>query len=108
MLRFHLDESVALAVAIGLKRRGIEVTTAATTGLLSAIDEKHLKFAHGQNSVLVTHDFDFLVLATTGIPHAGIVYCHPQKRSIGQIIAGLELLSDCLEPAQMVARVEFL
>jgi hypothetical protein len=42
MLRFHLDESVASAVAAGLRRRGIDVTTATDAGLRQANDEVHL------------------------------------------------------------------
>jgi hypothetical protein len=37
-LRFHLDEHVAGAIAAGLRRRGIDVTTAADAGLLGAED----------------------------------------------------------------------
>lgn len=41
-MRFHLDEHVAHAIAHGLRRRGIDVTTTVETGLLSAPDDDHL------------------------------------------------------------------
>jgi hypothetical protein len=44
-LRFHLDEHVPAAIAAALRRRGIDVTTAADAGLLGATDEDHLAFA---------------------------------------------------------------
>jgi hypothetical protein len=39
-IRFHVDENRARAVAEGLARRGIDVTTTPETGLMGAIDEQ--------------------------------------------------------------------
>jgi predicted nuclease of predicted toxin-antitoxin system len=108
MLRFHLDESVSSAIASGLRRRGIEVTTATDTELRHASDEEHLAFAFRERRVLVTHDADFLVLAAKGIPHAGIAYCHLKSRSIGQIIRALETMSTLLSPDQIANQVQFI
>jgi hypothetical protein len=44
-MRFHLDEHVAHAIAAGLRRRGIDVTTTTDAALLSAPDEDHIAFA---------------------------------------------------------------
>jgi predicted nuclease of predicted toxin-antitoxin system len=76
--------------------------------LLQATDERQIAFASSETRILVTHDDDFLALAQRGTPHAGIAYCHPASRSIGQIIAGLMLIPDCLTPAEMQMHVEFL
>lgn len=43
-IRFHLDENVDAAIADGLRRRGIDVTTTAQADLLSASDEEHVEF----------------------------------------------------------------
>jgi predicted nuclease of predicted toxin-antitoxin system len=59
-MRFHLDEHVAHAIAAGLRRRGIDVTTTVDAGLLSAPDEEHLAFAKRDARVIVTQDSDFL------------------------------------------------
>jgi hypothetical protein len=67
-LRFHLDENVHGAVANGLQLRGIDATTAHDVGLIGASDEEHLAFALSQTRVLVTHDDDFLRLASSGVP----------------------------------------
>jgi hypothetical protein len=107
-LRFHLDEHVAAAIAAGLRRRGIDVTTAADAGLLSAPDEAHLAFALAQGRIVFTNDEDYLVLHDRGTEHAGIAYCHQQKRSIGDVIRGLVLLWEILEPEDMRNHVEFI
>ncbi|MEA5594262.1 DUF5615 family PIN-like protein [Rivularia sp. UHCC 0363] len=91
-IRFHIDESVSNAVAEGLRRRGIEVTTTLEKGLMSAPDQAQLNFALTENRVIVTHDDDFIKLHSKGIPHAGIVYCHQNQRSIGEIISYLLLI----------------
>jgi hypothetical protein len=61
-----------------------------------------------EQRVIITHDEDFLAIAGSGIPHAGIAYCHVQSRSIGQMIAALLLIYDCLSPAEMQNHIEFL
>jgi predicted nuclease of predicted toxin-antitoxin system len=63
MIRFHLDEHVPHAIAEGLRRRGIDVTTTVEAGLRSATDDVHLAYAVEQRRVVVTNDPDFLVLA---------------------------------------------
>lgn len=39
-IRFHLDENVHRAIAEGLRRRGIDVTTTPEVGLLNATDDQ--------------------------------------------------------------------
>ncbi len=107
-IRFHLDESVDSAVADGLQRRGAHVTTAKSVGLLQAPDEEHMAFALANELCLVTHDDDFLALARQGIKHSGIAFCHAEARSIGQIIAALMLIRDCMTTDEMRNHVEFL
>lgn len=43
-IRFHLDENVNSAIADGLRRREIDVTTTSEVGLISASDEEQLIF----------------------------------------------------------------
>jgi predicted nuclease of predicted toxin-antitoxin system len=107
-IRFHLDEHVASAVADGLRRRGIDVTTTADAGLLGAADTDLLAFTNSQGRVLFTNDDDFLKLHDQSVPHLGIVYCQQQSRSIGDIIRGLELIWEVLEPQEMHNRIQFL
>jgi predicted nuclease of predicted toxin-antitoxin system len=67
-----------------------------------------LEFALHENRVIVTHDSDFLVYAATQSAHAGIAYCHIDCRSTAEIIAGVLLIRDCLDPADMRNHVEYL
>lgn len=71
---FHLYEQVDPAIAEGLRKRGIDVTTTVEAALLSASDEMHVAFALEQRRVIFTHDRDFLRLASDGIDHFGNAY----------------------------------
>ena len=108
MLRFHLDEHVAHAIAHGLRQRQIDVTTTTDAGLLSAPDDDHLEFASREQRVIFTNDSDFLRLAADGRPHTGIVYSPPEASSIGDVIRFLALLHDCLSPDDVANRIEYL
>jgi predicted nuclease of predicted toxin-antitoxin system len=105
-IRFHLDEHCPHAIAEGLRRRGIDVTTSTEAGLLQAPDLDHLAFGLAQGRVIFTEDDDFLGLAARGTPHAGIAYCHQRTRSIGEIIEILTLIWEVCEPEEMADRVE--
>lgn len=107
-IRFHLDENVDPAIADGLRRRGVDVTTTQEAALLGVEDAAQLAFSSGQGRVLVTHDEDLLSLASRADRHAGIAYCHGESRSIGQVIAALMLIRDCLSADDMRNHVEFL
>jgi len=107
-IRFHLDENVDPAVALGLRHRGVDVTTTAEAGLRTATDEAQLDFARREGRVFVTHDEDFLAVHARDTPHAGIVYCHQQSRSIGAIIRGLVLIWEVYEPEELRAKLEYL
>lgn len=107
-IRFHLDEHVDPAIADGLRRRGMDVTTTREAGLLSASDETQLEFARQQGRVIVTFDDDFLYLASQVRGHAGIAYRYQGNANIDKIIRSLELVWELLEASEMLGRVEFL
>jgi predicted nuclease of predicted toxin-antitoxin system len=106
-IRLHLDEHVNPAIADGLRRRGIDVTTTADAGLLGADDTDHLAHAVRQCRVIFTNDSDFIILHDNGAQHFGIAYCRLQSRSVGQIIRTLELIWDILEIDEMRNRLEY-
>lgn len=107
-IRFHLDENVKSAVARELRRRGIDVTTTIEAGLLSQSDELQLAFICEEKRVIMTHDNDFLTIASLNSEHPGIAYCKQGTHSIGQIIEALVLIYEVYTPEEMVGRVEFL
>jgi predicted nuclease of predicted toxin-antitoxin system len=95
------------AIAEGLRRRGHDVTTAANSDLIGASDQEHLDFAHRNHRVLVTRDVDFLRLNAQQAPHAGIVFW-TQRRSIGQLISALDMLTLRYSPEELEQDVQFL
>src|SRR4051812_755029 len=107
-VRFHLDEHVNPVVAVGLRRRGIDVTTTRDAGLAGASDDEQLAYASRDGRVTFTQDDDFLRLASAGVPHAGVVYNKQGTKTIGQIIEFLVLLFTCMSEAEMRDHVEFL
>jgi predicted nuclease of predicted toxin-antitoxin system len=107
-IRFHLDENCPKAIAGGLRRRGIDVTTTPEVGLMGAIDEHQAAYGLAEGRVLFTQDQDFLRLDAAGVPHAGIAYCVKNTKSIGEIIQGLVLIWEVYELEEMTGRVEYL
>jgi predicted nuclease of predicted toxin-antitoxin system len=107
-IRFHLDENVANAIARGLQRRGIDVTTTHSAGLLGASDPEQIAYANAENRVIFTEDDDFLVLTHLGIAHPGIVYCKQMSRTVGEIIKCLELIWELCELEEMRNHIEFI
>jgi predicted nuclease of predicted toxin-antitoxin system len=107
-IRFHLDENCPRAVASGLPRRGIEVTTTPDAGLLAASDEEQDAYALSQGRVLFTQDEHFLALHASKAWHPGLAYCKKGTRSIGEIIRGLVLIWEIYDPEEMENKVEYL
>jgi predicted nuclease of predicted toxin-antitoxin system len=107
-IRFHLDENVSGAVAIALKRRGIDVTATPDAGLIGAHDSDQIRFAMSQSRVIVTHDEDFTRLHASGSEHAGICYCAKDKYSVGELVRMLVLVDACFEAGEMHRHLEFL
>ena len=108
VIRFHLDENVAPAIALGLRQRGIDVTTSQQVGLLGASDQAQLAYALGQGRIILTQDADFLILAAQTGEHSGIAYARKGSRSIGQLVQALELIHGVLTAAEMRGHVEYL
>ncbi|MDB9372067.1 DUF5615 family PIN-like protein [Nodularia sphaerocarpa] len=107
-MKFHLDENVSNAIANGLRKRDIDVTTTSEQGLISVSDQVQLEFSLSQGRVIFTQDTDFLRLDQSNINHLGIIYCPQQTKSIGQIIQGLVLIWELLEPEEMLGHIEYL
>ena len=107
-IRFHLDENCHRAIAEGLRRRGIDVTTTPDAGLLHSTDQEQIAYSLREGRVLFTQDRDFLRLHAAGVSHAGIAYCDKDTKSIGTVIQGLVLIWELVDPNEMAGRVEYL
>ena len=66
-IRIYTDESVNIAIAEGLKRRGVDAFSARDMGNLGLTDEEQLIFAKDEKAAIFTHDTDFLRLAVKWI-----------------------------------------
>jgi predicted nuclease of predicted toxin-antitoxin system len=107
-IHFHLDENCNLAIAEGLRRRGVDVTTTPEVGLLTADDVTQLAHALAERRVVFTQDRDFLRHHAAGVSHAGIVYCDKDTLSIGEIIRGILLIWEVYDSEEMTGQVEYL
>ncbi len=107
-IRFHLDENVNPSIASALRRLGGDVTTTNDVQLRTHTDTVHWDYAQRELRVIVTHDDDFLRLARQHGRHAGIAYCHPKKRALGEIIHRLARLYNEQSPDQMIGRIVYL
>jgi hypothetical protein len=107
-IRFHLDENCAGAIAAGMRRHGIDVTTTPEAGLLGALDPEQLAYASLVGRVIFTQDGEFLCIHGSGISHPGIAYCPKDSRSVGQIVDSLVLIWEVYEPEDMANRVEYI
>lgn len=107
-IRFFLDQHVPAAVAQGLRQRGIDVLTVQEASRCGLPDPDQLQFALTEDRVLMSFDSDYLVLAATGVQHAGITYCSASKYSIDQLIHALLILHGVLTRDDMRNQVEYL
>jgi len=106
-IRFHLDEHVSRALAEGLRRRGIDVTTSLEAGLCAATDEDQLAYARLENRVFITRDSDFLRLHARRVEHGGIIFCNPRRRRPGNLLEEILVLAKNLSDEDWANHVEF-
>ena len=107
-IKYHLDEHIDPAIAVGLRQRGIDVTTTLDQGLCGASDLRQVAFALSQGRVLVTCDSDLLMLAAAGTAHSGIVFWSAKHRRLGQVVLDLVMLARVASAEEMAGRIEFL
>ena len=94
---FYFDHNVPLVVAIKLREKQIDVLTAIEDHSESHADDELLQRTVVLGRVLVTHDHDFLELAhkwqIAGRYFPGIIFSHPMRISIGDLVSELELVA---------------
>ena len=111
-IRIYTDESVDVAIAQGLQRRGIEAFSVRDREKLGLTDEAQLIFAGEEKAAIFTHDTDFLRIAAQwideGRTHFGVIYCHQAAYGIGDCIRNLKMLVTVLTQEDMIDHIEFL
>ncbi|MGK7946954.1 MAG: hypothetical protein AB4058_21045 [Microcystaceae cyanobacterium] len=58
--------------------------------------------------MIVTHDTDFLKIASQDHTHYGIAFSKKGSRSLGEIIRSLILIYEVMSPQEMQGMVEYL
>lgn len=107
-IKFYFDESVELAVSEQLAAGGLEVVSAHSLEALGDSDPTHLHRATEMGYVLCTYDNDFLRLIQEVTEHAGIVFAHQQKASIGGWVREIRALHARMEAEDVAGQVIFL
>lgn len=65
-IKIYTNESVDVAIAEGLKRRGLDASSSRDTGNLGLADEEQLIYASKEKAAIFSHDTDFLRIAPDG------------------------------------------
>ncbi|MBI3600510.1 MAG: DUF5615 family PIN-like protein [Nitrospinae bacterium] len=108
-MKIYADENIERSIIEGLRRRRIEVISARELGYIGKSDEFHIKKAFDIKAVVLTHDVDFLIMASRPeVSHYGIIFSHSKNVSIGQCIRGVELIANILTDREMENHIEFL
>lgn len=108
VISLYLDENLSPKIAQQLRRRGVDAISVHELGLTGDSDANHLNRASAMGYVLVTADTDFLIMATEGIPHAGIIFGTQEYLSIGDWVNRLELVVAVYTSDDMQNHVEYL
>lgn len=110
-LRLYADECVDASIVSGVRRRGVDVVTAAEEQLLGAADEAHLDRARALGRVVVSCDQDFLRLAhhraASGAGHRGLLYILPQT-DVGDAVRAIVLLAQTKTTEELDGWVEWI
>lgn len=107
-IRLYLDECLTPKIAIQVRKLGIDIVSVHELALTGDSDPNHLARATEMSRVLVTADDDFLTIAASGVPHAGIIHGEQSTLSIGDWVRALELICAVYEPEDMLNHVEYL
>jgi predicted nuclease of predicted toxin-antitoxin system len=110
-LRLYADECVNARVVAGLRRRGVDIATAADNGLLSASDELHLARAITLGRAVVTSDRDFLVIVSAilirGESFPGLIFIQPRSTP-GDAVRRIAEIAKALDPADIQNAIEWI
>ena len=108
-MKIYADENIEASIIDGLRRRKIAVHSAVELGYRGKSDEFHLARAAELEAVILTHDVDFLKIASRqDIKHRGIIFSHARNVTIGECMRGVELITRVLTDRDMKNHIEFL
>jgi hypothetical protein len=108
----YMDVHVSKAITEQLRRRDVDVLTAAEDGSATFSDEQSLERARVLGRVLFTQDIRFRALAKRwqreNRSFKGLVFGHQLQGTIGQYVRDLELIAKASEPSEWDNTIEYL
>jgi predicted nuclease of predicted toxin-antitoxin system len=108
-LSLYFDQHVPRAIAVELRRRGVDVLTTQEDGTELWDDEHLLERATALGRIMVSEDKDYASLAkrwlSEGRSFAGIVRGKDLKHNIGRAIEDLQIVAECYTADEMVNRI---
>lgn len=108
----YLDENVPHVLAIGLRVRGVDILTAQEDNHRQTNDSILLDRAGALGRVMVSFDTDMLAIGAhrqqESIPFPGVIYTHPTRMSVGDLLRELELIAKVGEPEDLANRILYL
>jgi len=107
-IKFHLDENVDPDIADGLRTHGIDVTVTKKVKLRGASDPTQFDYAQRTSRTLITHDTDFLRIASKTSEHCGIVFVKSEGYSIGKVVLQCISMYHQFSPEDIIGRVQYL
>ena len=110
-LRLYADECVNGHLVAGLRRRGIDVVTAADEELRGADDPAQLERAIALGRTMVTGDQDFLPLVNQllrdGLEFPGLIFILP-RTTVGAALRSIVVLVEATQAPAMRNRIEWI
>jgi predicted nuclease of predicted toxin-antitoxin system len=110
-LRLYADECVNARIVEGLRRRGVDVVTAADQSLLSASDEQHVERATALGRTVVTSDRDFIAIVKGVLTREGsfpvIIFIQPRS-ALGEAVRRIAEAAKVLDPADIENGIEWI
>jgi hypothetical protein len=107
-----MDHHVPRAITMGLRLRGVDVTTAYEDNAHQLDGPALLDRANELGRALFTRDDDLLIEAARRqeekVSFPGVIFAHQLSVSIGTCINDLELIAKAAEPEDMNEKVIFL
>ncbi len=111
-IALYFDEHVPLAVAQGLRLRGVDVLTVQDDNRRGIADHLLLDRATELGRPLFSRDEDLLAEAkrrqVEGLPFSGVIYAHQLRVTIGTCVTDLHVMAEIMDSQDLANLVEFL
>jgi hypothetical protein len=111
-LALYMDHHVPRAIATSLRHQGLDILTAYEDGAHEIGDPELLDRANFHGRVLFTQDTGFLGEAVSRQrseeTFQGLIYAHPLRVSIGEIVQDLELIPTACEANELRSQIVYL